>query len=99
VTAAVASPPRCLSNAHVELLRVRGIPLDLAEAAGLQSADGTLVAKVLGRSEPVWSGGLAIPYPGKHVPPYWRVRLDSGKVRYLCPEGRAIPVYVPPPSE
>jgi RecA-family ATPase len=83
---------------HIELLQARGIPLELAAAAGLESVDGTIAGKLLGRSQACPSDGLAIPYRGSH-PTYWRIRMDRGDVRYLCPKGRPVPVYVPPSFE
>jgi hypothetical protein len=93
-----AAPRRRISDEHVELLRVRGIPIELAEAAGLESADATVASKLLGYPNPCSSGGLGIPYPGTH-PTYWRIRMDRGSSRYLCPKGRPVPVYLPPPYE
>lgn len=87
-----------IAPGHHEILRARGIPLDLADAAGLESVDGVIAGKLLGRDDACNSGGLAIPYRGTH-PVYWRIRMDKGDLRYLCPKGRPIPVYVPPPHE
>ncbi|MGO9836216.1 MAG: AAA family ATPase [Polyangiaceae bacterium] len=84
-----------LTPGHVELLRARGIPIDLADAAGLESVDGTVAGKLLAYPHPCRGGGLAIPYKGT-CPPYWRVRMDGGDTRYLCPS-RPVPIYVPPP--
>jgi len=89
-----------LSAEHVEILRARGIPLDLAEAAKLESADAIVASKQLGFDKPCSSGGLGIPYPNT-CPPYWRIRLDvkaKDGARYLCPK-RPVPIYVPPPYE
>jgi Domain of unknown function (DUF3854) len=93
-----ASVPSKIISEHVVVLAARGIPLELAAAAGLESADATVAGKLLGRDQPCTSGGLAIPYSGTH-PTYWRVRMDRGDVRYLCPKARPVPVYRPPPFD
>jgi hypothetical protein len=86
------------SPEHIEILEKRGIPIDLAEAAGLESISSILVPKLLGSDKSCAYGGLAIPYAGT-CPPYWRIRMDRGDVRYLCPKGRPVPIYRPPPYE
>jgi hypothetical protein len=86
------APP--LTPAHVQLLKDRAIPAEVALLAGLRSVDAAEAGQLLGWSAPAFSG-LAIPYLGA-VPSYVRLRTDIGTPRYLCPKGREVPAYVPP---
>jgi len=86
--------PAPLSGEHITLLAERGIPLAIAEGAGLMSVDAAMASQMLGYTSR-GHGGLAIPYPGI-APTYRRIRMDGGERRYLCPKGRPVPVYAPP---
>jgi uncharacterized protein DUF3854 len=88
--------PAPLSGEHITLLAERGIPLAIAEGAGLMSVDAAFASQMLGYTS-CGHGGLAIPYPGIE-PTYHRIRMDGGERRYLCPKGRPVPVYMPPPA-
>jgi DNA polymerase-1 len=83
---------------HMEYLRERAVPLDLARDAGLRSVTGEVAAQQLGRKLPIVGGGLSISYSG-HNPPMFRIRLDlpedNGGARYLSPGGREVPIYIP----
>lgn len=79
---------------HVPLLHERAIDLAVADACGLESVDAVRGAQLLGRTDVLTSGGLAIPYPGVN-PSYVRLRMDAGEVRYLAPARVEVPVYVP----
>jgi DNA polymerase-1 len=83
------APP--LREAHRKVLTERAIPLEVALVAGLRSVTDLEAVQLLG----IPYGGLAIPYLNTS-PAYWRIRLDGGPTRYMCPKGREVPVYVPP---
>ncbi len=94
-TAGAAQEGRAtLTTAHVDLLRERAIPVHVAALAGLRSVAPSEGGVLLGWTAPAPAGAIAIPYIGI-APPYWRLRMDGGPSRYLCPKGREVPLYVP----
>jgi DNA polymerase-1 len=86
-----------LAPQHIEYLRARAVPEDVAIKAGLRSVSAEEAGRLLNRKGPTPSGGLAIPYLGVS-PPTWRFRPDTpgDGPRYLCESGRQVPVYIPP---
>ena len=86
-----------LTAEHVEYLRARAVPVNVAVKAGLRSVSAEEAGRLLGRRGPTASPGLAIPYPDIS-PPRWRVRLDqpANGARYLCETGLEVPIYLPP---
>lgn len=94
-TSSSQTPPTpILSSNHVDVLKTRAIDMQVAGLVGLATVDANQGAQLLGRTDVLASGGLAISYPGTN-PPYVRVRMDAGDARYLAPEGVEVPVYVP----
>ena len=90
---AAANSPAPFVDAHVRILQDRAIPIEVARLAGLRSVDAADAGQLLGWATPAFAA-LAIPYLGI-VPPYVRLRVDSGPMRYLSPKDREVPVYVP----
>jgi DNA polymerase I-like protein with 3'-5' exonuclease and polymerase domains len=82
---------------HIKYLEERAVDPGWAVHAGLHSVTAEEGAKLLGRDQPLSSGGIAIPYA--NVPGYVRIRLDNGEARYLAPAGQEVPIYVPPDCE
>ncbi len=81
------------TDAHLRVLRERAIPVEVARIAGLRSVDVAQATHLLAWPKPAFPG-LAIPYLGV-APPYWRLRVESGPMRYVCPAGREVPIYTP----
>lgn len=90
-----AAPAVPLLPHHIELLRARAVSVEEARIAGLRSVNAAEAGRLLGWSGPTPGPGIAIPYVGI-TPPYYRLRLDSGPVRYLCPSKLEVPIYIPP---
>lgn len=91
-------PNAAFSPHHMQVLLDRAVDPQRAADAGLRTVDAPTTAQLLGRSDVLPSGGLAIPYPGM-TSTYTRVRMDAGDARYLAPEGVEVPVYVPPRTD
>jgi DNA polymerase I-like protein with 3'-5' exonuclease and polymerase domains len=85
-----------LAPQHIEYLRARAVPLDVALKAGLRSVSAEEAGRLLERKGPAPGPGLAIPYLDIS-PPQWRIRLDNPAdgARYLCEARREVPVYIP----
>lgn len=89
--------PAHLPPKATAFLAARGISEAAARTAGLETADGSSAAERLGLDAAITGDVVLIPYPGSN---YVRARvLDpdaNGGVRYYCPRGAEVPVYVPP---
>jgi len=85
-----------LSPEHINYLRARAVPVELAIQAGLRSVSAEEAGNLLRRKGPTASPGLAISY-SDISPIQWRIRLDTPTdgARYLCEANREVPVYVP----
>ncbi len=94
-TSTVTPPCVAFSTEHEEYLAARGIPLEVAAAAGLKSVNGAQAAKLVGFARPIASDGLAIPYEGM-AQEYTRVRNNDPEAagcRFFAPTGREVPLY------